>query len=998
MTVLKSLSILLFLSVELPALQGQSPDALFQNLSFRSVGPSRGGRVTAVCGVPQIQGTYYMGATGGGVWKTVDYGQSWKNCSDGFFASPSIGAMAVAASNPSRLVVGTGSDGLRSNVIVGKGVYRSDDAGESWRFIGLPHAGQIGAVLIDPTDEDRLFVAALGNPFGPNPERGVYRSTDGGAHWSQVLFISDTTGVIDLEFAPDNPSVVYASAWRGERKPWTIISGGREGGVYRSTDGGDLWRRLGNGLPQGLVGKSDLAVSAADPRRLYVLMEAPEGEGGLYRSDDRGETFRQVSSYAPLLDRPFYYCNIDADPQNADKIYVSATGFWKSSDAGASWQRIRTPHGDNHDLWIDPADSLLMVQCNDGGANVTRDGGKTWSTQHNQNTAELYQVHVDDRFPYWLYAGQQDNATIRVASLPPYRSPTGPAALWQSVGGCETGPAVPKPGDADIVYANCKGRFGRYNQRTGQEQQFYVGAANLYGANPKDLSYRFQRVAPILVSPHNPHVIYHASQFVHKTTDEGRTWATISPDLTAFDPDKQVISGRPITRDITGEEYYSCLYVLAESPVQKGVLWAGANDGPIHVSRNGGATWTQVTPPDLPPGGRVQTLEASPHAAGKAYACVLRYQLDDWRPHVYRTEDFGASWTSIVNGLPVDQPVRVVREDPEREGLLFAGTEFGLYVSFNDGAVWQPFQRNLPVTPVTDMKIAHGDLVLSTMGRGFWIMDDIAPLRQWSKGVAARPMALFTPSRAVRMRYSRWRRRNCDPAYPAPGAVIDYWLADAPEQPLVLEILKGETVIRRFSSQQQKRAMPLPSAKTGAVDLAGFGGARLPALAGHNRFIWDLRHAGAWRPAPRQAGRRGPLAVPGRYTVRLSLGDAVQTAVLNIEMDPRVAADSVTQSDLEVQLALRQRIGRLGNRARLLAHRLEAMEESASTCMALLARLKTAAGRYPRPMLIDQIGYLDSMLSRADQRPGRDAYERLAALESECNALWNSYRRLTAKE
>jgi len=972
--------------------------AFFNDMRFRSVGPSRGGRVTAVCGVPQMQGTYYMGATGGGVWKTKDYGQSWQNCSDGFFASPSIGAMAVAASNPSRIVVGTGSDGIRSNVIIGRGVYSSDDAGESWQCIGLPHAGQIGAVLIDPTDEDRLFVAALGNPFGSNPERGVYRSTDGGAHWTRVLFISDTTGVIDLEFAPDDPTVIYASAWRGERKPWTLISGGREGGVYRSTDGGDLWRRLGNGLPQGLVGKSDLAVSAADPHRLYVLMEAPEGEGGLYRSDDRGETFRQISTYAPLLDRPFYYCNIDADPQNADRLYVSATGFWRSENGGEAWQRVRTPHGDNHDLWIDPADSRLMVQANDGGANVSRDGGKTWSTQFNQNTAELYQVHVDDRFPYWLYAGQQDNSTIRVPSLPPYRPATGPSAFWQVVGGCETGPAVPKPGDADIVYANCKGRFGRYNQRTGQEQQYYVGAANLYGANPKDLTYRFQRVAPILVSPHSPNVIYHASQFVHKTTDEGRTWATISPDLTAFDPTKQVISGRPITRDITGEEYYSCLYALAESPVREGVLWAGANDGPIHVSQNGGTSWTMVTPPGLPPGGRVQTLEASPHAAGKAYACVLRYQLDDWRPHLYRTEDFGASWTSIVTGLPADQPVRVVREDPEREGLLFAGTECGVYISFNDGVAWQPFQRNLPVTPVTDMQIAHGDLLLSTMGRGFWILDDLAPLRQWSEGVAARPMVLFTPSRAVRMRYSRWRRRDCDPEYPAPGAVIDYWLAETPEKPLVLEILKDDVLIRRFSSAMKKSKIGVPDLERGRVDLTGVGTARLAVSPGHNRWVWDLRHAGGWRPTPRQAGRRGPLAVPGRYTVRLRLGSAVQSAVLKMEIDPRVAADGVTQSDLEAQLALRQRIGRLGNRARYLARLLSERGVASPASEDILARLKTAAGRYPRPMLIDQIDYLDGMLSRADQRPGHDAFLRLETLEATYQQVYGAYREIIEKK
>ncbi|MGH7751844.1 MAG: WD40/YVTN/BNR-like repeat-containing protein, partial [Gemmatimonadales bacterium] len=420
-----------------------------------------------------------------------------------------------------------------------------------------------------------------------------------------MLFVSDSTGAVDLDFAPDNPNELYAAMWRGERKPWTIISGAREGGIYKSADGGSTWTKLGGGLPTDLVGKSDLAVSPADPNRLYVLMEAAPG-GGLYRSDDRGATFQLVSTENGLIRRPFYYTNVDADPTNADIVYVNNEGFFRSSNGGKTWQRRPTPHGDNHDLWIDPADPRLMIQSNDGGANVTRDGGETWSTQENQPTAELYQVAVDDRFPYWLYAGQQDNTTIAVPSLPPFDAPAGPAALWRDVGGCETGPAIPKPGDPDIVYSNCKGQFGRFNQRTGQEKRYWVGAQSLYSHNPKDLKYRFQRVVPIHVSPHDPSTVYHASQFLHRSRDEGVTWETISPDLTANEPDKQVISGTPITRDITGEEYYSVIYAVRESSRERGVIWVGANDGPVHLTRDAGKTWQKVTPPDLPPGGRVQ--------------------------------------------------------------------------------------------------------------------------------------------------------------------------------------------------------------------------------------------------------------------------------------------------------------------------------------------------------------------------------------------------------
>jgi photosystem II stability/assembly factor-like uncharacterized protein len=611
---------------------------LFERLAYRMVGPSRGGRVTAVAGHREQPSTFYMGACGGGVWKTANYGSTWKNISDGFFATGSIGAIRVADSDPNVVYVATGSDGLRSNVIIGKGIYKSTDAGKTWTHLGLEKTGNSGAVLIHPEDPDIVYVAAIGNPFAPNPERGVYQTKDGGVTWEKVLYISDKTGAVDLEFAPDDPNTIYATMWRAERKPWTIISGGMEGGVYKSVDGGDNWIQLTNGLPLGLRGKSDLAVTTAEPNRVYVLIEAPGKEGGLYRSDDRGETWIQVTDYQPIRNRPFYYNNLDAHPKNPDILWAQANGFHKSMDGGKTWKSYPTPHGDNHDMWINPDNPDILIQSNDGGANVTLDGGKTWSTQYNQPTAELYQVDISDDFPYRLYAGQQDNTTISVPSRPPLNLPGGHTALWEAHGGCETGPAVPKPGDPDIVYANCKGRFGVYNRRTGQEQQYYVGYWNIYGHNPRDLAFRFQRVAPIHVSPHNPDKVYHTSQYVHVTMDGGQTWETISPDLTAFTPETQVRSGEPITNDITGEEHFSVIYEIQESPHEPGMIWVGANDGPIHITRDGGENWEEVTPPGLGPYGRVQQIEVSPHVPSKAYACILRYQLGDFEPHVYKME------------------------------------------------------------------------------------------------------------------------------------------------------------------------------------------------------------------------------------------------------------------------------------------------------------------------------------------------------------------------
>lgn len=959
--------------------------SLLNKLDFRNVGPTRGGRVTTVSGVAQERGTFYMGATGGGVWKTRDYGNSWDNVSDGFFTTPSIGAIRVAPTDPKKIYVGTGSDGLRSNVIAGKGMYRSDNAGKTWQSIGLLETGHIGAVEVHPDDADLVYVAAIGNAFEPNSERGIYRTKDAGASWEQVLFLSDTIGFADLDFAPDDPNTIYAAAWRAERKPWTIISGGAAGGIYKSVDGGDNWKQVMSSdiMPSGLIGKIDLAVSADDPDRVYALVEAPEGEGGLYRSDDRGENWKLINSFNPLLDRPFYYCNVDANPLNADAVYVNSTQFWYSGNGGENWKRLRTPHGDNHDMWIHPQDSLLWVQANDGGANVTLDGAKSWSAQDNQPTAELYQVEVDTRTPYWLYAGQQDNSTIAVPSLLPSRSPAGAKGFWEAVGGCETGPAVPKPGDPNIVYSNCKGRFSVYDRRTGQSRQYYVGAANMYGHNPKDLTYRFQRVSPIHVSPHDPDVVYHTSQFVHRTTDDGVTWETISPDLTAFESDKQVISGSPITRDVTGEEFYSTIYAIRESTVEAGQIWVGANDGPVHVTRDNGKTWKDVTPKDLPDGGRIDCVEPSPHDAQKAYFTSLRYQLGDWKPYLYRTDDAGASWELLsteASGFPMDQPVRVVREDPVQEGLLYAGTEYGLWISFDDGAHWQAFQQNVPVTPITDLKIFRDNIILSTMGRGFWIMDDLPALRQLPALARASAPRILPIGKVQRMRSSPGRGV---PEYPVTGVKFFYHLDKKTDAPLSLDILDGSgKVVRSFTNQSKADdKMPSePDMATGFVE-RGYSEA-LSGKAGLHAFQWDLRHAGAW--TKNGSSRRGsPMVAPGNYRLRMQIGDKKLEELFVLEIDPRLTEAGITVEDLKAQEALALKVRNLTSRANQLNTAVEkALKEKADdeALIALNADLNTADGRYQQPQLLAQISYLSSMLGYADQRPGQDAYDRYDSL------------------
>ena len=961
---------------------------IIKNLKYRNVGPTRGGRVTTVHGVESQKNVFYMGTTGGGVWKTSDFGNNWYNVSDGYFKSPSIGAINIYQKDPNIVYVGTGSDGLRSNIIVGKGIYRSEDAGKTWDHIGLENVGQIGAVEIHPDDPNTIYVAAIGQPFKNNKERGLYKSTDGGKSWDKILYLSDSIGIVDVEFAPDDPKTLYAASWRAERKPWTIISGSTNGGAYKSVDAGKTWNKIDLGFDSKYIGKIDFAVSKSNPDRLFVMVEASADKGGLYKSEDRGKSFEHMNNREELVNRPFYYLNVESNPLNSDILYSSANRFMISKDAGKKWKSYSTPHGDNHDIWINPNDTSVWIQSNDGGANITFNSGKTWTTQFNQPTAEIYQVEVDDQYPYWLYGGQQDNySTVSVPSLPPYGLQAGPNAYITNTGGCETGPAVPKPGNPNIVYSNCKGRFGVYNKITGQEKQYYVGASNMYGHNPKDLKYRFQRVSPIHVSPHDSDVVYHASQFLHVTNDDGVTWETISPDLTAFESDKQVISGSPITRDITGEEFYSTIYSVRESQLKKGLIWVGANDGPVHLTTDGGKNWKNVTPNKNIKGGRVDSVEPSSHNSSKAFVTILRYQLGDWRPYIYRTYNNGNSWDLITEGIPADYPVRVLREDPKREGLLFAGTEFGMFISFDDGNNWKSFQQNLPVTPITDIKIHRNDIVLSTMGRSFWIMDNINYLRNFSFNDND---FLYPVTNTIR--YRNRPSNNNHVSYPRTSVDIDYKIIKESVGEILIMIMDNENnLINSYKSINKNQNIENYEMSTN--EFTFISNSNISKKIGVNRFRWDMRHRGSWNKNSRFSYRNGPMAKPGIYKVILTIDGSSFTENFEIISDPRIK--DVSPEVYEEQEKILLEIRDFMTDVRLFEDKVSKMLEKKPKNKKYLSidrELKTKEGTYMQPMLIDQIRYLQSMLSRADQKPGKDALNRLKDLKSEFNILKNKLR------
>ena len=988
--------------------------ATFSGLKYRMIGPARGGRVTAVTGVAGQPNLFYMGGTGGGIWKTTDYGQNWTNISDGQLPVGSIGAIEVSPSDPKIIFAGTGSSKIRSNVSIGRGIFKSVDAGKTWSFSGLRDVGQIATVRVHPTDPNILFVAALGSPFVPNTERGVFKSIDGGKNWKKVLYVSDSTGAADVELQPGNPNVLFASMWHGQRKPWTIVSGAREGGIYKSVDGGETWTKLGGGLPAELFGRSNVSISNAAPNRIYALIEALPG-AGVYRSDDAGSSWKLVNGAGNLTTRPFYYTTFAADPVNPDQLWVGNEGWFKSTDAGKTFRSSPVPHGDNQDVWINPKDPQVMIQSNDGGAAVSRDGGLTWSSEYNQPTAELYQVAVDKQWPYRVYGAQQDNTTLIVPSLP---LGTGMGEEWRTGPGCETGPIIPNTANPNIVYGSCKGQFSRMNVETGDEQQYWVGAQSLYGNGGNDLIFRFQRVSPMDVSPWDAKVIYYGSQYLHRTRDEGVTWEKMSPDLTAFPQgEPQEASGRPITRDATGEEVYSTLYAIRESAVTKGVIWTGSNDGLFWVTKDDGKTWANVTPKDLPPGGRVQNIEPGVSKAGTAYYAYYRFLLGDFAPYIYKTDDYGKTWkrlTDGTNGIAKDEPVRVVREDPDRAGLLYAGTEFGMYVSFDGGGHWQSLQLNLPNTPVTDIKLTRKELVLSTQGRSFWVLDNLTPLHQTTTIVSAAAAYLYTPKTAYRMkiRASGGMGRGVGAQYPAAGAQIDYFLGTAPAD-ITLDVLDaaGKT-IRSFSSAGAAVADAPAAAPADDEDGGGFRGPRGPVRldksAGMHRLTWDLRYPGPWANANNPEGPNGPMAVPGKYAVRLTVGSYASTQPLTLVEDPRITKDGITTADLAAQFSHNMKVrdlvsdaNRNASRLRQAQQRLRSATGAAADTLSKLngvaAKLFTPSIRYSKPELLTHIQYLYSATNSADQKPSKDAIQRSGVLRKELDVIVKELDRLLGR-
>jgi len=896
------LALVLSLPAGLPAQAGGS-DAnttinpkLYEGLQYRSLGFSRGGRSTAVSGVAGQSLVYYCGYTGGGVWKTADAGITWRNVSDGFFEAGSIGAIAVADSDPNVVYAGTGSACPRGNISPGVGIYISTDAGKTWSHAGLPEAGQIGQIRVHPRDHNLVYVAVLGHIFGPNPERGVYRSKDGGKSWQKVLFVSNKTGAVDLSMDPSNPRVIYAAMWTVERKPWTIDSGSEESGLFKTTDGGDTWNKVANGLPEGIVGRIAVTVSPADPDRVWALVEAPEKDAGLYRTDDGGESWRRVNRERRFLQRAWYYIHAYADPKNPDTVYVLNTGFYKSNDGGRTFQSFSVPHGDNHDLWINPDDPQIMVNANDGGANVSFNGARSWTGQMNQPTAEFYRVTVDNQFPYRVYGAQQDNSTVSV----PSRAGRGGRGVvdFYPVGGGESGHIAVDPRNPNIVYAGSYGgTITRVDVKTGLARSIMAYPESATGQRALEMKYRFQWNAPIRLSPHDPDVLYHCSQVVHRSRDSGHSWEVISPDLTRNLKDNQDFSGKPITHDSTGVEVFSTIFALEESPHTKGLLWVGTDDGLVQISRDDGKNWKNITPPNIPERGTVNMIDLSAHDPGRATIAVQRYREDDFKPYIFRTNNYGESWVLLTdgrNGIPAKHFVRVVREDPDRKGLLYAGTEFGMYISFDDGAHWQKFQLNLPLTPVTDMVVYRKDLVVATQGRAFWILDNLSTLHQVDAQTANSPATLYAPRTAYR----------------AAGfsAEIQYYFAQEPEEKITLEFLdEGGEVLRSYSASAGEQPAAAPPPRFGRFG----GGSRLQAKAGLNKFAWDLSQDALFEIPPRivmwgGAGRSGPKIVPGKYQVRLKMGDWSQTQALEVLKDPRNPA---TQAHHKEQLELSKQVG-----------------------------------------------------------------------------------------
>jgi photosystem II stability/assembly factor-like uncharacterized protein len=865
--------------------------------------------------------TYYFGATGGGIWKTTDGGFIWQPVSDGQVATGSVGALAVSESDPNIVYAGMGEGDIRGNASPGDGVYKTTDGGRSWKHMGLADTQQIGALIVDPKNPNIVFVAALGHQFAPNEQRGIFKSVDGGTTWKQVLTRGPKAGAIDVVMDPHNSNVLFAAFWEVYRTPYSLESGGPGSGLWKSTDGGETWRDLSRapGLPRGILGKIGVSVSGANSDRIYAIVEA--ADGGVYRSDNGGASWTAVNHDRDLRQRAWYYTHIYADPKNADEVYVLNTGVYRSNDGGRTYATIATPHGDNHDLWIDSVDPDRMIEANDGGANVTTNGGRVWTTENNQPTAQFYRVALDNDFPYHAYGAQQDNSTVRTAT----RGRGGITERdWYDVGGGESGWIAPDPRNTNIVYAGSYGNLiTRYDASTGVLRNINPWPDNPMGHAAADLKYRFQWSFPLLISPHDPTVIYAGANVLFKSTDEGQSWTPISKDLTRDDKSRQGSSGGPITKDNTSIEYYCTIFTVNESPITKGLIWAGSDDGLIHITRDEGKTWTNVTPPKdiLPEWSQINAIEPSPHDPATAYVAATMYKSDDFRPYLYKTSDYGKTWKKIVNGIPANHFTRVIREDLVQKGLLFAGTEFGLYVSYDDGENWKSIQLNLPVVPITDMAFQKRDdeLVVATQGRAFWIMDDLPLLRSLKGAEPTEDVRLFAPKDSIRAEGGGRGPRGFIPVgqNPPTGTIIDYWLKERPAGEVKLEILDAAgKVVNTYTSAAVRAAASTASgddavtpeiAEQGGRGGGGRGGGgvqRLPAQQGMNRFTWDMHYpdATSFPGIIMWAGStRGPMIIPGTYTARLTVDGKAQSQKFVVKNDPRL---KTTPEQFSAQLSL----------------------------------------------------------------------------------------------
>jgi photosystem II stability/assembly factor-like uncharacterized protein len=985
--------------------------SLYEGLAYRYIGPDLGARAISFAGIPDEPFTFYLGSSGGGIWKTEDAGHTWRPIGEGQFAVGTIGALAIAPSDQNVIYAGTGETTIRGNVAVGRGIYRSTDEGESWALLGLEDVGQIGDIVVHPDDPDLVYVAALGHPFRPNPERGVYRSEDGGRTWENVLFVSDSTGAVDLSMNPSNPREIYAGTWRAERKPWTLISGSTEGGLFKTTDGGDTWRRIeGGGFPGGLVGKVGVDVSPADPSRVWAMVEAEGERGGMYRSDDRGATWQLVNNEPGIRARPFYYTHVHAHPTDRNTVFTATDDAWRSDDGGVTFEDFDTPHVDQHGFWINPKHPEIIALVNDGGMQISLNDTETWSSYILQGFTEVYRIFVDDQFPYWVYGSVQDFDTMTLPSWVPWAHIDAYERFqyWHGVGGGESGDIQIDPRDPNITYAGSgSGTLERVNRATGEVRSIRVYPER-QGERPNaEVRYRFQWNAPIRLSPHDPDVLYTTSQHVHRSTDQGESWEVVSPDLTLGpdSPETMGVPGGPITHDVTGAEMFNTIFAFEPSPHDPNVLWAGSDDGLVHVTRDGGATWTDVTPDGLPRLSTVNVIHPSDHAPGRVFVTAHAYRMGDETPYVFLTNDYGASWQRIADGtrgIPADAPTRVVREDPERRELLYAGTERGIYVSFDEGANWQTLQLNLPRMPVLDLKSHRGDLVLATQGRGVWILDDATPLRQIDGRVPTDRPHLYAPrdAWAVDIRYPDARGWH---EAPPSGAIFFYHLPEDVEHALTLEILdEAGDVIRTFSSDSSSADYD----------------ASLPTGAGSHRFTWAFRGEGLEVPEGGAFSSTGPKVVPGVYGVRMTAGGSTQARTFDLLKDPR--RDDLSMDDLAEQhrfsvemsdtvrsvYGVVEAIRSIRDQLRATARAAEVAEADPSlleTSDDLIRRLTVLearliasdapeADRLPGPgyRLDEQYVFLFGHVQGTANRPTRSAYERF----NDLNADWTEVRTL----